>query len=604
MDYTSKKMSKLDELFGIDFRSLALFRICIALLIICDLIIRAQDLELHYTDYGVYPRKEIINEFFRTGFFCFHIYGGTMLYQAIIFSIAIIFALFLLIGFHTRIAIFVSWLLLISVQNANQLLFVGGDLFFRVLLFWSIFLPLGATYSVDNALKVSTDKDKAYITSPASVAILMQFFFLYFFNFYYKTGDEWRTDYTAIYYALSIDELAHPLGLKLLHYKELLKYFTMFTIHFELIAPFLLFCPIKTYIVRTLTIFGFFGFQLGIGSCLQLGIFPWAATIGVLPFFPSWFWNKLTTKLNPLSISNLSLYYKHNDELTKKGLYLLNEFLMLTKVQILTVDKDDKWIQDSGYSWFLKDDNGSAAYGDKAIDKLFNNSLLVNKINPFIKKMISYLVTYIYRIFAYFTWLRITINNYFHFRHHRVKPFIVESIICTLFFVIIVLWNLTDSTNGKITIPSELKPIASHLRIAQKWDMFSPFPLKITGWYIVPALLFDGTKIDLMRNGAPLSWEKPEVVSHMYKHNRWRRYFMRIRKDKNLKYIKYYAGYLCRDWNSRHTKDKKLDKFKIYFMKQENLPNYKKGKVEKLLLWKHYCINAPDNSSNTDDFPF
>ncbi|NET13417.1 MAG: hypothetical protein F6K08_11435, partial [Okeania sp. SIO1H6] len=43
----------LEKLFGLDLRSLALFRIGLALIIITDLIIRAGDLTAHYSDAGV-----------------------------------------------------------------------------------------------------------------------------------------------------------------------------------------------------------------------------------------------------------------------------------------------------------------------------------------------------------------------------------------------------------------------------------------------------------------------------------------------------------------------------------------------------------------------
>ena len=46
----------LSDVFGIDTRSLAVFRIGLALTILLDLVLRAQDLGAHYTDAGVLPR--------------------------------------------------------------------------------------------------------------------------------------------------------------------------------------------------------------------------------------------------------------------------------------------------------------------------------------------------------------------------------------------------------------------------------------------------------------------------------------------------------------------------------------------------------------------
>ncbi len=52
-----------EHLFGIDIRSLALLRIGTACLLLADLAYRLPDLEAHYTDLGVLPRRTLIEEF-------------------------------------------------------------------------------------------------------------------------------------------------------------------------------------------------------------------------------------------------------------------------------------------------------------------------------------------------------------------------------------------------------------------------------------------------------------------------------------------------------------------------------------------------------------
>ena len=44
------------RLFSIDLRSLAAFRMALGVLLLADLVMRAQDLSAHYTDWGVLPR--------------------------------------------------------------------------------------------------------------------------------------------------------------------------------------------------------------------------------------------------------------------------------------------------------------------------------------------------------------------------------------------------------------------------------------------------------------------------------------------------------------------------------------------------------------------
>ena len=52
------RASLLAQLFGVDLRSLALFRVAIAVVVLVDLVVRADDLTALYTDVGVLPRSD------------------------------------------------------------------------------------------------------------------------------------------------------------------------------------------------------------------------------------------------------------------------------------------------------------------------------------------------------------------------------------------------------------------------------------------------------------------------------------------------------------------------------------------------------------------
>src|SRR5690349_23638509 len=61
-DFVSRVASKITQIFGIDLRTLALFRVCLALIILLDLALRARDLTAHYSDYGVLPRAALLGD--------------------------------------------------------------------------------------------------------------------------------------------------------------------------------------------------------------------------------------------------------------------------------------------------------------------------------------------------------------------------------------------------------------------------------------------------------------------------------------------------------------------------------------------------------------
>ena len=73
--------AKVKELFSIDYGSLAVFRIALALLIIFDLINRARELTAHYTDFGVLPRAALIDRFSHPLWISIHLISGDFFAQ-------------------------------------------------------------------------------------------------------------------------------------------------------------------------------------------------------------------------------------------------------------------------------------------------------------------------------------------------------------------------------------------------------------------------------------------------------------------------------------------------------------------------------------------
>ena len=99
---------KLEELFGFDLRSLAAFRIGLALIILADLIIRSRDIKAHYTDFGVLPRTALIDGILNPWYWSVHLISGQPLVQTLLFLFAGLVAFALLVGYRTRLAVIAS----------------------------------------------------------------------------------------------------------------------------------------------------------------------------------------------------------------------------------------------------------------------------------------------------------------------------------------------------------------------------------------------------------------------------------------------------------------------------------------------------------------
>ncbi|SNC74558.1 Vitamin K-dependent gamma-carboxylase [Hymenobacter gelipurpurascens] len=270
--------------FVLDLRALALLRAAVAAVILLDLGIRATDLEAHYSNMGVLPLSVLYDKLWNPYQFSLHNTSGLWQVQALIFLVAAAAAVSLLLGHRTRLSTFISWVLLISVQNRNPMIVQGGDDLLRMLLFWGLFLPWGRVYSVD-ARKQPAPAELSYF-SAATVAYIVQIALVYWCTALLKSSPEWNRDGTALYYALSLDQVLMPGGRFLYQFPAAMRFLTLATYYTEMLLPFVLFIPFRVPWWRLLFVFIIYGFHLGISLTLFVGLFfliNMASVLGLLP---------------------------------------------------------------------------------------------------------------------------------------------------------------------------------------------------------------------------------------------------------------------------------------------------------------------------------
>src|SRR5262249_31765861 len=155
-----------------------------AILLLCDIAVRYSDLEAHYSDDGVLPISLLPAYNLPISL---HLSDGSVGYQAVLFYLHGFAALALLLGWMTRYATPLAWFLTISVHARNPLVITGGDAVLRMTLFWGIFLPLGACYSIDSLSRPAPPKR---VLSMGSVAFVLQLWSIYLFAGLLKYGPE------------------------------------------------------------------------------------------------------------------------------------------------------------------------------------------------------------------------------------------------------------------------------------------------------------------------------------------------------------------------------------------------------------------------------
>jgi hypothetical protein len=268
----------------LDLRALAIMRMAIAAVIMFDLGIRLTDLEAFYANSGVTPLPMIFEHNWNDYFVSVHAISGLWQVQLILFLFSFFCAAMLFIGYRSRLFTFLSWFMLLSLHNRNGLILQGGDDLLRMILFWGMFLPWSARYSCDHILGYKLQMPAGLLTA-ATIAYVLQICYIYTGSALLK-GPEWHTDFTAVYYAFSLDQIAYPSTKLFYSNPDLLKAFTAIAWYFELLIPVLFFIPWKHSFFRTIAVFSIIGFHAFNASMLLIGLFPFigmATVLGILP---------------------------------------------------------------------------------------------------------------------------------------------------------------------------------------------------------------------------------------------------------------------------------------------------------------------------------
>jgi hypothetical protein len=439
------------EIFYVDLRSLAALRIGLGLVILADLATRARHLVAHYTDMGVAPSDVVLADYGWGCYLSVHWWAsGSVTAVAAVFAGSGVVAMLLVAGWRTRIMTIACWYLASSLHVRMQMLNNAGDGTLELLLFWSIFLPLGARWAID-ARRTEPAADRH--VSIATFGLLTQIAYIYFFAAVLKLFvDVWQ-DGDAVGFVLHLDSYTTPVSAWLAQFEGVFKFLTMATLFWELFGPLLIFAPVITPWARTIGILGFWSMHLGFGLALSLGIFPWISAVAWIAFIPTELW-----------------------------------------------------------------------------DRVLPSSVARPGVPPL--------------------------------RLRRVAAYVAAGA-CVLVFVA----NLRSVKPIKRLVPRFVSQASKAVRLQQGWSMFTDLRYDgvYSGWYIVAATLDDRTEVDLLLDGAPLTWEPPRYGTERYATARWAQFHYYVHDPQESPFWAPYADYLCRTWADR-TDMGRIETIAIWYM--------------------------------------
>lgn len=554
--------------FELDVRSLALFRIALGLVAIVDLLIRIPQIDDFYTDRGVMPRVALFPLMDGTWALSLHAISGLYAVELVLFLTALAFAAGLTAGYRTRLSAAATWLLVMSMQVRSPLVLHAGDDLLRMLLFWSMFVPLNARYSLDRALNPVAPASPPSHLSPGSLGLIFQISAMYWYTAAEKMHPIWTTERTAVYYALSLDQFATSFGKLLLGFPSFLTLMTTATLILEALGPLLALSPIATGPLRLIAVAAFLGFHTGLGLSLHLGLFPWACAAAWMVFLPGMFWDFLA-RWSPGTPAGAVIFYDGACGFCRRSILIVKRLLLLDRLETREAQADPAAhaAMRQNNSWIVRDQEGGLHSGYDAFVTLC-------RISP-VGRWFAWLLGsaparaiggQVYR------WVSGDRERASRLLQRLVPPAPVASfgaVSSVAALVSLVLMEATLArrpTMGIAALSTVEWKLISLGQLGQSWRMFAPFPNTDDGWYVMEGITEDGRRVDVWNGGGAPDYRKPADLWPLYRNSQWQKYLVNIWQGRNSEYRPYFGRYLCNRWNEHHGGKDRIELVYVNFM--------------------------------------
>lgn len=532
---------RLAELFGIDLRSLALFRFLLGGILFCLSLGSLCDLSALYSDGGVLPRGWVMasDSPWRLSLYFLN---GTAWFAGLLLLAQVALAAMLALGWRTRTAAVLGFLLQASLLSRAPLAAGAADLLLSCLLFWAAFLPLGSRWSVDAALAANPPPRESLHVSWAGAGLLSQVLSVYFFSALLRSGPEWRQEGSALYYLLSLDGNSTAVGRWLLHYPDLLEILTSALWWLSLLAAPLVLLPVASRYTRRLVLPLLVLMQLFLLMSLRQGALPLLGLTGLAVLVAPGFWQWAERRRPPAT--GLRIYYDRERPASLRHSLLLMQFLVLPQAQLAPAQDAPRAraLLQANRSWVVIDTDDQAYLRWAALAALLRHSPL-------------------------FFWLhrpaRLVAVERFGDRLHgwlaarpaapalsrrdvqwEVSP--RWQRVAAVFLWLVLAWNVATAGLLPAATQTLLAPIMQSLRLDQSWSLDAPSPPRDGGWFVAVGRTAEGREIDLLRASSAPDFSHPAAYDDGPRQQRMRE---RLALDAYAAHRPYYARWLCRSWS-------------------------------------------------------
>lgn len=325
-----------ERTFGIDLRSLAVFRIGLGLLILLDLFGRAQTLREHYTGVGAFPRALAAEYTYDLPLFRIFLWSDAPGVQAALFAVFALLAALLVLGWRTRLVSVLVFCFLASLVRRNHFVCHTGDTWLKALTFWAMFLPLGARWSLDaRAGRGATSGPRQL--DLATFGVVLQIVLFYWGAGFLKSNyGVWQRG-EAVWIFTHVVEYTRPFGAWLGGFPALCSLLTRATLVLEIGAVFLILFPFAQARVRTLLWFVLAGFHLTLWATIHIGIFQLVCIVANTLLLPSAVWDALARRWPRLAAAAPRPSQPPRFEAWTKRIYRASQALLVPVLVVVLV---------------------------------------------------------------------------------------------------------------------------------------------------------------------------------------------------------------------------------------------------------------------------
>ncbi|MEM9601294.1 MAG: HTTM domain-containing protein [Pseudomonadota bacterium] len=554
----------LERVFALDLRSVALFRIGLAIAVLVDTAYRAGDLVAHYTDAGVLPVTALRDDLGVQLLSVHALSGGTGL-QVLLFGLTGLAAIAMLVGYRSQLAAFVCWALVVSVQHRNPLLGQGGDDLLVILLFFAFLLPIGARFAVDAALTPALRAGPNLSGGPAqpshhdwfsvlSVAVVLQVLYLYVFTAFLKDGASWHADGDAAWYAVHLEDYARTAGVWLRDWPALISFGTHYVWWVELLAPLLVLSPVFSTPARLVGLALLASLHLSFAVFLRIGLFPLIDFVALSLLLPGALWRALDRVPGQAARARVVMWYDGDCVFCLKMCLVLRAFFLPRTVPILRAQsREDVFAaMQRENTWVVTDAEGRLHRHGGGLRLLVRLSVWAWPAAWLLdRRWCARCVDVVYHWVADNRGRMGQVTDVLlPWRVQALQPAVAAEVLAFALLCAITFHNVTGLPAYRALGLAAVDQSLAQVGLDQRWDMFAPVPRRSSERMEVVGFRPDGTAVDAWHR----TRHEPSLAFDVARYrdidnNRWRKLKERVHARPPDAVSRAFGAFVCRQWH-------------------------------------------------------